>query len=150
LYGIDLTWRNADGYALKFGLNHDSSHVGDEFAERTGIRRVDYTRQEYVLGLSFPIWLDFRGYGEAGWAFDLRNEDLQEKWRGQAGLEYVNTDCLWGGRMGFYAALYLTAYEEIGLGAGYHRPDRTDDTRKPHQTEFPYRAGIPGRPIAYR
>ncbi len=112
LYGIDLTWRNADGYALKFGLNHDSSHVGDEFAERTGIRRVDYTRQEYVLGLGFPIWRDFRGYGEAGWAFDLRNEDLQEKWRGQAGLEYVNADCLWGGRMGFYAALDLTAYEE--------------------------------------
>jgi len=112
LYGLDLTWRHANGLALKFGLNHDSSHVGDEFAERTGIRRVDYTRQEYVVGGNFPIWRDFRGYGEAGWAFDLRNADLQEKWRVQTGLAYVNADCLWGGRMGFYAALDVTAYEE--------------------------------------
>ena len=112
LYGIDLNWRRSNGLALKFGLNHDSSHVGDEFAERTGIRRVDYTRQEYVLGAGVPIGQDFRGYGEAGWAFDLRNTDLQEEWRVQTGLAYVNADCLWDGIMGLYAALDLTAYEE--------------------------------------
>ena len=135
LYGLDLSWQPASNVSFKIGLNHDSSHVGDEFAERTGIRRIDYTRQEYVLGLSFSGLHYFRVYGETGYAFDLRNEELQGKWRVQGGLEFVKADCLWNGQMGCYAAIDLNAYEEsdwdpdvtvqAGLTVPVHRINRT-------------------------
>ncbi|MFO7839739.1 MAG: DUF1207 domain-containing protein [Desulfosalsimonadaceae bacterium] len=111
LYGIDLSWRGASGVVLKFGVNHDSSHVGDEYAERTGRKRIEYTRQEYVLGLSLPLREHLRGYAESGWAFDLRN-DAQEEWRFQAGLEFKDEDGLWGGWLGYYAAADITSFEE--------------------------------------
>lgn len=112
LYGIDLTWRGAWGPAFKLGINHDSAHVGDEYTERTGRERMDYTRQEYVLGASLPVKERFRVYGEGGYAFDLRNEDVQDHWRLQAGLEVKDEDALWGGRLGCYAAADVTAYQE--------------------------------------
>jgi len=112
LYGFDLNWRHHSGLALKLGLHHDSSHVGDEFMERTGRQRIDYTRQEYVLGMSFPVLSRFRVYGEGGWAFDLRNKAIQDHWRFQAGLEYKDEDALWGGRMGYYAAADIGSFQE--------------------------------------
>jgi hypothetical protein len=112
LYGLDLNWRHQSGLALKLGLHHDSSHVGDEYKERTGRQRINYTRQEYVLGLSLPIFSTLRVYGEAGFAFDLRNEAFQEKWRVQSGLEIEADDGLFNGRMGYYAGLDLVAFEE--------------------------------------
>ncbi|MFW5975560.1 MAG: DUF1207 domain-containing protein [Desulfosalsimonas sp.] len=111
LYGIDVTWRGDSGTALKLGINHDSSHVGDEYAERTGRRRIEYTRQEYALGISLPLGQHVRTYAESGWAFDMRN-DLQERWRVQAGLEFKDEDALWGGRMGYYAAADIMSFEE--------------------------------------
>lgn len=135
LYGIDLSWRKSAGLSFKFGINHDSSHVGDEFAERTGMRRINYTRQEYVLGVSFSGREHVRVYSEAGWAFDLRNEDLQKAWRIQTGLEFVDDDGLWNGQMGYYAAMDLTSFEESdwkpdvtvqsGLVVPVHRINRT-------------------------
>lgn len=112
LYGIDFTWRGTSGLALKMGINHDSAHVGDEYAERTGQERIDYTRQEYVLGASLPVKERFRVYAEGGYAFDLRNEDVQDNWRLQAGIEVRDEDALWGGRLGCYAAADVTAYQE--------------------------------------
>jgi Protein of unknown function (DUF1207) len=88
LYGLAFTWGNGRGLAVKFGVFHDSSHVGDEYAERTGRRRVGYTREEFV----------------AGKAYHLGNEDLQKPWRAQAGLEYESKGNFWGGRLGWYAA----------------------------------------------
>ncbi|MFO7931012.1 MAG: DUF1207 domain-containing protein [Thermodesulfobacteriota bacterium] len=117
LYGIDVTWRGDSGTALKLGINHDSSHVGDEYAERTGRRRIEYTRQEYALGISLPAGRHVRAYAEAGWAFDMRN-DLQERWRVQAGLEFKDEDALWGGRMGYYAAADITSFEESDWDQG--------------------------------
>lgn len=135
LYGIDLSWRKSARLSFKLGINHDSSHVGDEFAERTGMRRINYTRQEYVLGVRFSGREHVRVYSEAGWAFDLRNEDLQKAWRIQTGIEFVDDDGLWNGQMGYYAAMDLTAFEESdwnpdvtvqsGLVVPVHRINRT-------------------------
>ncbi|MFW6080400.1 MAG: DUF1207 domain-containing protein [Desulfosalsimonas sp.] len=111
LYGMDVSWQGASGTALKIGINHDSSHVGDEYAERTGRRRIEYTRQEYAAGVSLPVTRRFRTYAEAGWAFDMRN-DSQEPWRVQAGVEFRNEDALWGGRLGYYAAADVASFEE--------------------------------------
>lgn len=112
LYGFDLNWRHQSGLALKLGLHHDSSHLGDEYAERTGRQRINYTRQEYVLGMSLPVFSGLRVYGEAGRAFDLRNEAFQEKWRVQSGLEFESHESLFNNRMGYYGALDLVSFEE--------------------------------------
>jgi hypothetical protein len=112
VYGADLTWSNGDGVAAKLAIQHDSSHVGDEYIERTGRQRINYTRQEYVLGLSLAGYKYWRVYGEAGYAFDLRNEALQDKWRVQGGLEFQDPDRLWNGRTGYYAAINITSYQE--------------------------------------
>ncbi len=111
LYGFDVSWRTASEMALKIGFNHVSSHVGDEYAERTGRRRIEYTREELAAGISLPFKEHIRTYAEAGLAVDIRNE-LQDKWRVQAGLAYTNEDGLWGGRMGYYAAVDITSFEE--------------------------------------
>lgn len=112
IYGVLLTWADGQGTAAKFGLRHDSSHRGDEYIERTGLTRINYTREEYLLGLSRKLFSDLRLYGEGGYGIDLRNDDIQEPWRLQGGLEYEDNDRFWGGRMGWYAATDLTAYEE--------------------------------------
>lgn len=111
LYGLDVSWRTASEMALKLGFNHVSSHLGDEYAERTGRRRIGYTREELAAGISLPLKEHVRAYAEAGWGVELRNE-FQDKWRVQAGLEYKNEAGLWGGRMGYYAAVDITSFEE--------------------------------------
>ncbi|MCF8036600.1 MAG: DUF1207 domain-containing protein [Desulfobacteraceae bacterium] len=145
LYGFNLTWRGASGTALKLGINHDSSHVGDEYAERTGRLRDEYTRQEYVAGISVPLYSHLRGYAEAGWAFDLRNEALQDKWRLQTGLEFSVPDAFWNGQMGYYAAVDMTSFEEsdwepdVTVQAGLMVP--VDRIRRDFRIGVEYRSG---------
>lgn len=97
--------------AAKLGILHTSSHVGDEYAERTGRRRLDYTRQEVLAALSWPLPRGLRLYGEAGWGSDLRSEAVQDPWRGQAGVEW-QSGVRWRDRFGLYGALDLQAMEE--------------------------------------
>ncbi|MHC4473290.1 MAG: DUF1207 domain-containing protein, partial [Planctomycetota bacterium] len=113
VYGVLATWTDGEGLAAQLGLKHDSSHVGDEYAERTGRKRIEYTRQEYVLGLSLSRFDHWRAYVEGGYAFDLRNDELQERKRLQGGLEFEHPDCLFGGAAGVYAAADITSYEEL-------------------------------------
>lgn len=97
--------------AAKLGVLHTSAHVGDEYAERTGRRRLDYTRQEILAGLSWPLPRGLRIYSEVGWGSDLRNEAVQAPWRGQAGVEW-QSGVRWRERIGLYSALDLQAMEE--------------------------------------
>lgn len=112
LYGLQLAWAGGGGLAVRFGLFHDSSHVGDEYAERTGRERIEYTRQEYRGGLSWRFAPGWRVYGEVGWGWDLRNEELMEAWRAQYGLEYESPFSLWSGRAGWYVATDIATYDE--------------------------------------
>ena len=112
VYSALLTWGNGEGLAAKLAMQHYSSHVGDEYIERTGRQRINYTRQEYAFGLSRAAFKYWRVYGEAGYAFDLRNEELQDKWRVQGGLEFEDPDRFWRGRAGYYAAVDIMSYEE--------------------------------------
>ena len=145
LYGFHITWRGASGTALKLGINHDSSHVGDEYAERTGRLRDEYTRQEYAAGISVPLYPHLRGYAEAGWAFDLRNKALQDKWRLQTGLEFSVPDAFWNGQMGYYAAVDMTSFEEsdwepdVTVQAGLMVP--VDRIRRDFRMGVEYRSG---------
>src|SRR5512134_3712215 len=49
-YGLSVATARTDRLAFKFGVLHDSSHVGDEYIERTGRTRIGYTRHELAAG----------------------------------------------------------------------------------------------------
>ena len=111
-YGLALTRALANGWSIKLGALHTSSHVGDEYAERTGRRRIGYTREELVVGVARSIGERWHALAEAGWGYDLRNEDLQEAERLRLSLEHLARDTLWKGRLGWYAAVEGSATAE--------------------------------------
>ncbi len=113
LYGLMVTWTGGDGLSLKLAMQHDSSHVGDEYAERTGRLRINYTREEIVFGLSYRFPEYFRVYSEAGYGHDLRNTELQRSWRVKGGIEFEAPDRFFNGRLGYYAAVDLSSTEEM-------------------------------------
>ena len=57
--------------SIKVASRHASSHVGDEYAERTGRTRIVYTRNELAGGISQKIDDWWRAYGEVGWGYSL-------------------------------------------------------------------------------
>ncbi|MGB7919967.1 MAG: DUF1207 domain-containing protein [Desulfobacterales bacterium] len=130
LYGLLLTWADGQGTAVKVAIQHDSSHIGDEYIESTGRTRINYTREEVVLGLSRKIISDLRVYGEGAYGYDLRNTEIQDPWRLQGGLEYKDDDRFMSGRLGWYAAVDMTFYEEndwdlnLSIQAGLVAPIR--------------------------
>jgi len=87
IFGIPVTY-GVGSWQFKFVYAHVSSHLGDERAIRvpgTLAERINYVRDEFVLGASYfphPIW---RVYGEAGWAFHLGGG--AEPWEFQFGSE---------------------------------------------------------------
>lgn len=99
-------------WAMKLGVHHTSSHLGDELIERTGIQRVDNTRQELQLGANWAFTRNWQVYAETGFGYDLRNEALQDPWRLQTGVQYQSNANIWRNKLGWYAALDLGAYEE--------------------------------------
>ncbi len=113
LYGIAFHWTDGRGLSAKLAMQHDSSHVGDEYIEKTGRKRINYTREEWALGLSYRLMDNWRFYGEGAYGFDLRNSDLQEPWRVQGGVEWEADDLFLSGRGGYYAAVNVGAAEEL-------------------------------------
>jgi len=109
IYGLLASWRPSDALAYRVGLHHVSAHVGDEYAERTGRQRINYTRGELVAGVRASPGGRWHTYAEAGWAYDLRNEALQRPWRAQLGLEYIAP---WRASAEWYAAADVYASEE--------------------------------------
>jgi len=111
LYGLQVAWAPRRGPVLRFAIFHQSAHLGDEFIEETGRERINYTRQEHAAGASWGFRSHWRVYGEAARGFDLRNEQPQDRWRGQYGLEY-ESDTVIGNHWGWYAAVDSNHYQE--------------------------------------
>ena len=111
-YGIVWTTSLDTEWAFKLALLHTSSHIGDEYIERTGATRISYTREEFAAGISWFLSDRWRTYTEAGWAHHRSNEELQEKGRLQLGIEYQNPKRFWQKRYGWYAALDLQSWQE--------------------------------------
>ena len=109
-YGLVATTELRDDLSLKIGALHTSSHVGDEFAEETGRRRIGYTREELVAGLYHRLGPRWRVYGDLAWAYK-NNADEQEPLRLQAGTEYVAEGVL-GRGFGWFSALDVQSWEE--------------------------------------
>ena len=126
IYGLALTGDLGGGWQILAGLHHVSSHVGDELRERTGRRRIGYTREELLLAVSRSLPSGLRLYASAGYDPTDVNNDFQQPGRAQAGLELVRP--LGPGRWQWYAAGDLTAFEEhdgdpgLALAAGWRIP----------------------------
>jgi hypothetical protein len=88
-FGVPLIYGN-DRVQFKLSYYHLSSHLGDEFIERTGVpanARINYARDAIVFGGSFfplPAW---RWYAETEWAFYA--DEGADPWAFQFGVEYA-------------------------------------------------------------
>ena len=112
LFGLYLSWLPHEDLGFRIGMKHDSAHVGDEYAERTGRKRIGYTRQEIVAGVNHRLTPKWQVYAEGGYGFAL--DDFQDPGRVQAGIEYFGTRTFWKQRMTWYAALDLQSFQELG------------------------------------
>jgi hypothetical protein len=56
----------AGDWSTKLHYRHLSSHPGDEFIERTGRRRIGYTREDFTLGVAWEPLPGATVYGEGG------------------------------------------------------------------------------------
>ncbi len=111
-FGWYLTNATEKGWSYKLAALHTSSHIGDEFIEDTGRKRINYTRREIALGMSKQFTLYYRAYAELGLGYSPGNEDLQEPGRLQAGLEFEHPQSVWDNLLGWYAALDLSSMQE--------------------------------------
>jgi len=107
-----MTHAIENGWSFKIDLNHLSSHLGDEYMERTGATRINYTRRELALGVSKNFHRNFRIYGEGAIGYDPGDSNLQEPGRFQAGFEIEYPNSMLQGAFGWYAATDLQSWQE--------------------------------------
>ena len=69
-------------------------------------------REELLVGVSAMVIEGLTAYAEAAHAHEMRNEDLQQPGRLQAGFQYEPEPRWWGNRLRWYAAVDATATEE--------------------------------------
>ena len=110
-YGLTFTTASASPLALKVAVQHVSAHLGDEYQDRTGVHRLNYTREEVAVGAAWRFSPRWRGYGETGIAYREGNEEL-EPWRVQVGIEYESKPNVWAGRFATYVAADFSSMEE--------------------------------------
>ena len=109
LYALLVSRGLGRGVVVQAGAKHVSSHLGDEYAERTGRRRIDATREELTAGIVGPV-LRWQAYAEAGWDPEPEESASQEAGRLQAGVQREWR--LEGRRLGWFGAANLEALEE--------------------------------------
>jgi hypothetical protein len=113
-YGLVVSTTVQGGkWSYKTGILHTSAHIGDEWIERTGRRRIGYTREEALAAVSWQFAPSWRTYVEGAWGYELRTgDDLMAPLRGQVGLEWELPEELWNDLAGWYAATDLSFWEE--------------------------------------
>jgi hypothetical protein len=111
-YGLQASTRLTPVWAVKLGLVHTSSHVGDELEERTGRQRIGYSRNELMVGARRDLGRDVAVYAEVGYGYSLSVPELQEPWRLQTGLDFDPAVAGTGRRTGWFVGLDLSATEE--------------------------------------
>lgn len=107
--GLSVSYRRKEPWTIRLQYYHESDHLGDELVLRTGRRRIDYSRDDLALGLSYEPHPQYRLYAEGGYGIILG--DVNKPWRAQVGAEWEGNP--WfplGGRP--YAAVDLQTWEE--------------------------------------
>jgi hypothetical protein len=80
--------------------------------ERTGRKRIGYTRQELAGGISWFPAERWRLYAETGRSLSMSNRQLQDPWRWQLGVEYESAPSFWRRRAAWYAAVDAQTMQE--------------------------------------
>ena len=111
-YGLLFSFSGSELLAYRFGVYHTSSHIGDEYIERTGRERISYTREEYLLGVQLNLDPAWQIYAEGGSAYNLKTKPLQRRKRAQMGVQYQAAGFSISPRLGWFAAADFSAYEE--------------------------------------
>ncbi len=116
-YRFGLLWTGRqDRIAYKAGYFHVSSHVGDEYQiKNPGFQRVNYVRENLIVGTSFDATPEWRLYGEVAWAVSVSGgaEPLQF----QFGTEYAKQASR-PQRGAPFAALNFQMRQEVNFAAG--------------------------------
>jgi uncharacterized protein DUF1207 len=110
-YGVTVTTASSNRLALKIGVLHVSAHVGDEYQTRTGRERINYTREELIVGVAWRWSPHWRAYGETGAAYH-RGDPALEPWRVQSGIEYESGRGPCGQRFACYTAVDVSTMQE--------------------------------------
>lgn len=110
-FGFPIVSRTG-AIAVKLHPWHMTSHLGDEFIERTGRLRVVYARNEICVGISVDKE-QWRVYAEAGYAFS--RGEVNEPFRFMVGFETVARH-LGPDFPESFAAINLTSFEEQDYG----------------------------------
>ena len=111
-YGAYIAWDWSDLIVTRFGYRHLSAHLGDEYIEKTGRRRVNYTRDDFRIGIGYRFLKNSLIYVEPSYAWHLGNPDRQKKEAVEGGIQWEGPYTTWKGSMGFYAGLHMSAYRE--------------------------------------
>ena len=131
-YGLTLTTASSSRVALKIAVLHVSAHLGDEFQDRTGRERINYTREEVAVGVAWQWSPRWRLYGETGGAYRMGHPSL-DTWRAQSGIEFDSGRGPCGQKFACYAAVDVSTFEErkwrvdltANVGIVIHGPGRT-------------------------
>ena len=124
-YGIYLNRMITPDFGFRVGTQHDSSHIGDEYSEKTGQKRIHYTREEGIFGVSWRFRPQVTGYAEVGVGNGLAGSVTS---RLQLGVQYVSEVKFWKGRASHFAAIDIRTFEEtdwssrLTVQAGYRIP----------------------------
>lgn len=112
VYALHVSHAFGDGWVFNTAWHHLSSHLADEFIEKTGRERTGYARDEVQGGISKVFGRRWRAFGEVGYGASIEEAFGQEEWRVQGGLEYEAPETLWKGRSGWYVAGSISSWEE--------------------------------------
>jgi hypothetical protein len=110
-YGLSVTTASESPWSLRFALQHLSAHLGDEYQDRTGRRRLNYTREEIAAGAVRRFGPRWRAYGEIGGAYKTRS-DIRDPWRIQGGIEHEGARRFFRNEFTWYAAADLQSMQE--------------------------------------
>jgi hypothetical protein len=125
-YGIFAVWGWSNKLAARVGYRHLSAHLGDEYIEAVGRRRVNYTRDDLAFGVSYHLNEKMMIYVEPSWAWSMGNEDRQKRWAAEGGIQYQGPRDMWNDSTAFYAAAHMRAFDEtdwdpgVSIQTGFH------------------------------
>ena len=140
-FGFPLVYRDGP-LAWKLHLWHITSHLGDEYAERTGRKRIRYGRNELAFGASWDASDAWRVYGEMGWGFLIGEPN--EPGRAMGGAEWVKKPA--GSKFPeVFAAANIGSFQEsdwhLNLAAQLGLWVRTDNSPRGYRFGFEYYRG---------
>ncbi|MBC2717316.1 MAG: DUF1207 domain-containing protein [Desulfobacteraceae bacterium] len=118
LYGLFLVYDWRDTITVRYGYRHLSAHLGDEYIESTGRKRVGYTREDFAFGLCYQVNNDVQFYIEPSYAFHIGNNARQERWAVEGGFQYQGPHDMWNNSTAYYAGIHFRSFQETGWNLG--------------------------------